>query len=198
MSYDCSRSFCQDGRARKADNRDEEEEEEGEGESKSVEGKRSRVRKKKNRRSVGKRNYRLMRRSFRHVGFERESAIGRCFFAKVIRVFARSISLFSSPFYFPSSSLHSVSLAPTLSSSLGEAPRASMIYPPFDVYWKARGCCYLQRSRRDKITVNPNNAVMELEADLGFFVHLSQKSPKKSLYHSRFNYESNSGIERQY
>lgn len=68
---------------------------------------------KKNRRSVGKRNYRLMRRSFRHVGFERESAIGRCFFAEVIRVFARSLS----------SSLCRLSfslvraLAPTLSSS---------------------------------------------------------------------------------
>lgn len=51
----------------------------------------SAVQEKKNRRSVGKRNYRLMRRSFRHVGFERESAIGRCFFAEVIRVFARSL-----------------------------------------------------------------------------------------------------------
>lgn len=102
MFCDCNRSFCQDGRVRKADNRDEEEEEEGEGESKSTEGKRARARKKKNRRSVGKRNYRLMRRSFRHVGFERESAIGRCFFAKVIRVFARSISLSLSfsPFYY--------------------------------------------------------------------------------------------------
>jgi hypothetical protein len=46
---------------------------------------------KKNRRSMGKRNYRLMRRSFRHVASERESAIGRCFLAEVIRVFARSL-----------------------------------------------------------------------------------------------------------
>lgn len=134
---------------------------------------------------MGKRNYRLMRRSFRHVGFERESAIGRCFFAKVIRVFAPSLSLSLflflflsfSPFYFSLRLYISVSLAP----SLEQTPRTSMIYPPFDVYWKARGC-YLQRSRQDKITVNPNNAVMELKADLGFFLSISLRNCLRNYY----------------
>lgn len=52
---------------------------------------------KKNRKSVGKRNYRLMRRSFHHVASERASAIDRCFTTKVIRVFVRPLFfLFSS------------------------------------------------------------------------------------------------------
>lgn len=46
---------------------------------------------KKNRKSVGKRNYRLMRRSFHHVASERASAIDRCFTTKVIRVFVRPL-----------------------------------------------------------------------------------------------------------
>jgi len=96
--------FCQDGlaRARKSKER---------GERIDLREK-SAVQEKKNRRSVGKRNYRLMRRSFRHVGFERESAIGRCFFAEVIRVFARSLSSSLSSLF---SLVHA--LAPILSSS---------------------------------------------------------------------------------
>lgn len=70
----------------------------------------SAVQGKKNRRSVGKRNYRLMRRSFRHVGFERESAIGRCFFAKVIRVFARSLSSSPSSLFFSRSRARSIAI----------------------------------------------------------------------------------------
>lgn len=60
-----------------------------------------RVWKKKNRKSVGKRNYRLMRRSFHHVAFERASAIDRCFTTKVIRVFVRPLF-----FLFSSKRLH--------------------------------------------------------------------------------------------
>lgn len=87
---------------------------------------------KKNRRSVGKRNYRLMRRSFRHVGSERESAIGRCFLAEVIRVFARSLPfvLFSLALLCPHQRYR---LSPRLR---GGHTRAFMIYPPPDVYWK--------------------------------------------------------------
>lgn len=81
--------FAKDGRAR-----EEEQRTRGGNQPKGEEH-----RKKKNRRSVGKRNYRLMRRSFRHVGFERESAIGRCFFAEVIRVSARSLSSLSYLFF---------------------------------------------------------------------------------------------------
>lgn len=91
---------------------------------------------KKNRRSVGKRNYRLMRRSFRHAGFERESAIGRCFFAQVIRVFARSLSHISALLYLSRSLARFNSLSSL--SSPEEALRVFMIYPPPDVYWKAR------------------------------------------------------------
>jgi len=108
---------------------------------------------KKNRRSVGKRNYRLMRRSFRHVASERESAIGRCFLAEVIRVFARSLP--SGPFcpFAP--------FAPTL-SSLSPRPRGGHaglhdIPTPRCPLESALGH---SGSLQHKIMVDPNNAPM--------------------------------------
>jgi len=113
--------FAKDGRARARKSK-----ERGEG----ISLREKSTGKKKNRRSVGKRNYRLMRRSFRHVDFERESAIGRCFFTEVIRVSAHSLSFLSSLF---------LSFARLLQCYLFHScpTRAFMIYPPSDVYWKA-------------------------------------------------------------
>lgn len=142
------------------------------GGSKSAEGK-EHGRGKKNRKPVGKRNYRLMRRSFRHDGFERESAIGRCFFAEVIRVFVRSLSLFPS--------------AVVLVRAPGRAPRASMIYH----LSMSIGNHATSRSRWDKIMVDPNNVLMERGGS-----HSSSNSTEKLLYRSRFNYESLRALKR--
>lgn len=95
---------------------------------KSRSGEKQEVGEKKNRKSVGKRNYRSMHRSFRHVGFERESAIGRCFFPEVIRVFVRSLA-FAPPSRF--------SARPTPRCTFRGAEHLAMIYSTGNLYCRA-------------------------------------------------------------